>query len=296
MTTPFFNAVFGGDLARRVMSGLIAASVFGNVVVMTFTASRGTFPLSFSSVDIPRNKYTNLTVTTTVKQEIAKEGVLPLFFARSTTTPWALFRRRFFPDRSYDPERSPAPGLFLHWFFSMILIGASSVRTADVAYQILVSLYSYTIVLLIGFFTSLGLIYARWFCEDGQWVQRAGCNWGGPYPAIIYACICALCLVAPFVPPKEGSPFQNEVPWFLIPTIGLGFLLAGYIYYLGLWYGFSRFFRKRKQLVVDREAVIVREKGEYVQFMEIVERIWDVIRAPETNGHLLDDYGFGKDA
>ena len=42
MATVFFSAVFGGNQARRVMSGIIAASVFGNVVVMTFTASRGT--------------------------------------------------------------------------------------------------------------------------------------------------------------------------------------------------------------------------------------------------------------
>ena len=41
MATVFFSAIFGGNMARRVMSGLIAASVFGNVVVMTFTASRG---------------------------------------------------------------------------------------------------------------------------------------------------------------------------------------------------------------------------------------------------------------
>lgn len=41
MATVFFGAVFGGDLAPRVMSGIIAFSIFGNIVVMTFTASRG---------------------------------------------------------------------------------------------------------------------------------------------------------------------------------------------------------------------------------------------------------------
>ena len=42
MATVFFEDVFGTELAPRVMSGLIAFSVFGNIVVMTFTASRGT--------------------------------------------------------------------------------------------------------------------------------------------------------------------------------------------------------------------------------------------------------------
>ena len=43
MATVFFGAVFGGDLAKRVMSGIIAFSIFGNILVMTFTASRGMF-------------------------------------------------------------------------------------------------------------------------------------------------------------------------------------------------------------------------------------------------------------
>jgi hypothetical protein len=44
MATVFFGAVFGPGVAPRVMSGIIAASIFGNVVVMTFTASRGRQP------------------------------------------------------------------------------------------------------------------------------------------------------------------------------------------------------------------------------------------------------------
>lgn len=41
MATVFFREVFGTELAPRVMSGIIALSIFGNIVVMTFTASRG---------------------------------------------------------------------------------------------------------------------------------------------------------------------------------------------------------------------------------------------------------------
>lgn len=46
MATVFFREVFGNEIARRVMSGIIALSIFGNVVIMTFTASRGTFDLN----------------------------------------------------------------------------------------------------------------------------------------------------------------------------------------------------------------------------------------------------------
>ena len=41
MPTVFFSQVFGNDLAPRVMSGIVAFCLFGNIVVMTFTASRG---------------------------------------------------------------------------------------------------------------------------------------------------------------------------------------------------------------------------------------------------------------
>ncbi len=41
MATVFFTDVFGNEKAPRVMSGIIALSIFGNNVVMTFTAARG---------------------------------------------------------------------------------------------------------------------------------------------------------------------------------------------------------------------------------------------------------------
>lgn len=43
MATLFFSEIFGTDAAPRVMSGILALSIFGNIVVMTFTASRGKF-------------------------------------------------------------------------------------------------------------------------------------------------------------------------------------------------------------------------------------------------------------
>lgn len=42
MANIFFRDVFGNETAPRVMSGIIALSIFGNIVVMTFTASKGT--------------------------------------------------------------------------------------------------------------------------------------------------------------------------------------------------------------------------------------------------------------
>lgn len=163
----------------------------------------------------------------------------------------------------------------------MILIGATSARTADIAYQILVSLYSYTVVILVGLFTAGGLLYIRYFGEDGKWVERSGFKpLGGPTAAIIYTAITSFLIVAPFVKPGHGSPFLTEVKWYVIPTVGLSFLVLGYLYYLGLRYIVPRYFKVGKVLVADREAVIIREKGEYVQYLEIVDATWEARSGP----------------
>ena len=158
----------------------------------------------------------------------------------------------------------------------MILIGATSARAPDVAYQILVSLYAYTIVIMVGFFTASGLLIARFFKEEGEWVQLSGFKpWGGPTAAILYSAICAFLMAASFVPPKEGSPFLTEVKWHIVPTVGLSLLVLGYVYYLVLIYIVPPVFKKGKMLYADRSAVIVRENGEYVQYLEIVDTAWE---------------------
>ena len=179
----------------------------------------------------------------------------------------------------------------------MILIGSTSSRAPTVAYGILISLYAYVIVILIGLFTSLGLLYARYFGEDGKWVSRSGFKpLGGPSAAIIYAAICAFLLFATFVPPSKGSPFLSEVKWFVVPTVGLSFLLLGYAYYAVLVHVVPRFFTKRKMLVADREAVIVRENGEYVQFLEIVEAAWETCAEDDGGKGMGLEAGFGGGA
>ena len=41
IATLFFSKIFGNKVATRVMAVIMALSVFGNIVVMAFTASRG---------------------------------------------------------------------------------------------------------------------------------------------------------------------------------------------------------------------------------------------------------------
>lgn len=41
MATLFFKTAFQNEAAERVMAGIIAISIFGNLIITTFTAGKG---------------------------------------------------------------------------------------------------------------------------------------------------------------------------------------------------------------------------------------------------------------
>ncbi|KXJ87170.1 amino acid/polyamine transporter I, partial [Microdochium bolleyi] len=215
MAIVFFGHVFGDDneAAKRVMAAIIAVSISGNLLVMTYTASR-------------------------VKQEIAKEGILPwsLTFATSHRTPWAWWKGRHLAEDDPTLEQSPMAALVLHFFTSTLLVALTAMLEPSSAYSVLVTLYSYVINILIGFFTSLGLLYLK-FKRNRNWSNP---NFNPPFGwayALVYCLACAFMLVAAFVPPSDGSPYTNaaiKLPWYVVPAIGLSVPFWGIAWYLGL--------------------------------------------------------------
>jgi amino acid transporter len=272
MATVFFDQVFGNETAKRVMSAMIAFSIFGNIVVMTFTAAR-------------------------VKQEIAKEGILPfsLFFATGHTTSFARLKERFFPSRMLDNEhleQTPMAALGLHWFTSVFLIAVTSMMDIGTAYSALVGLYSYTIIILMGFFCSGGLLYLK-LNPSRNWREDANIKfWIDPLHAVIYCVTCGFLLVVSFVKPAEDSPYSytnSKIQWFVIPTIGLSTLVWGL-----MWYGGLRFvmYRKMKDLVVTRLALVVPDnkvEGQFIQKAEIIRHEWHV-RIPSSGASIDYDH------
>lgn len=164
----------------------------------------------------------------------------------------------------------------------MLMIGATSSKLPDVAYGLLVSLYSYTVVVLIGFFVASGLLYLRYFSEGNEWTAGSGFKpWGGPTAAIIYSITCAFLLVAAFLPPSAGSYFAKSstgIEWYIVPTVGLSASLLGYAYYLLFEYLIPSV--TKKVLVVDRDPTIVCVDGEWVQAFETVEACWEARSGP----------------
>lgn len=260
MATVFFEGLFGTDSgARRAMAALIAFSIFGNIVVMTFTAAR-------------------------VKQEIAKEGILPksLFFATSHTTPFAWLARRWGHAESNDPqerlEQTPMAALALHWCTSVFLILVTIPAKPTTAYNILVSLYSYTIIVLVGAWVSLGLILTKLRTDKFKWkLRRRYRPLVSPVHVIIYFSACCFVLICAFIPPSFGSPYAPKlagIKWYIVPTIGLSSPLWGLLWY----HCFMAYQRWTKwDLQVERKAFWMADPDdadEYVQRAEVVSHFW----------------------
>ncbi|OCK89960.1 amino acid transporter [Cenococcum geophilum 1.58] len=285
MATVFFRDLFGNVGAQRAMAGLIATSIFGNLLVMTFTAAR-------------------------VKQEIAKEGIIPfaLFFAKGSTTPWARLRARW-QNRNPRPaqeaveshlEQTPAAALGLHLFTSVFLVAITSMLNSGTAYSFLVSLYSYVIIVLLGFLVSGGLLYIK-FDKRREWKTISEGNfhpWLDPLHAIIYFAGTAFFMFATFAKPAADSPFSTkyqQYAWYLTPAVGMSSLLWGVVWWCGLK-GVMRY--RRKDLVVKRVPYIVQDcgpdgtdNGEWVQRAELVDHEW-IANVP-SRSISAEDYELG---
>lgn len=260
IATLFLGRVFGNDGARRAMDALIAFSIFGNLVVMTFTAAR-------------------------VKQEIAKEGILPfsLFFATSHTTPVAWLSARFSSKKwPQHLEQTPMAALGLHWFSSVFLIAVTSVTTPEKAYTVLVNLYSYVIVAGLGLVVSGGLLML-YIDRSRQW--RAYRNFKvlfAPLHAIIYFTVCIFVLYASFAKPPANSPFSaivnSGIQWFIVPAIGQSTWLWGVIWFAAL-HLFMRY--RRKELVVTRLPYIEEDPDDHGQWIQRAEIVTHELHARE---------------
>jgi len=272
---------------RRAMAALIACSVFGNILVITFTAAR-------------------------VKQEIAKEGILPysLFFASNYITPWAKLRRGRRRPRDDaitmvdnvnldDPEeQSPIAALGLHWFSSVFLIAISAwAKQPSQSYAFLISLFSYTNTCLIGFLVSFGLIYlkvdARFNPNGRQWSSKS--QWHPKFvtiPQTLFFLTTTVLLFAALAPVKaldsRYHPKTLGYQTYIVAIVGLTSLLWGVVWWLGLrWY--QR--KNHLELVVTREPLLNEyEGGNWLQRVEMVTHNWKLVIEPDRKGNQTVEY------
>jgi hypothetical protein len=263
----FLINVLGHQHATRVLTTFTAISSLGNIIGMTFIVSR-------------------------VKQEIAKEGVIPFakFFGENRT----LFSRWRSRNGSSQPEPTPLGALFLHWLFAVLLILLTWPAKPASAYRVLVNHYVYLTDIVPSFIMAIGMLYLR-FCT-GWSTKSLMPAWLSVLAAFVYALANGFPLVAVWIPPTRSSNDIYDLipgfPWYITGALSWALLAFGVLYWLGFRYVLPRVGARRgKEFVVEREPVFRMQDGERVQWHEIVLHSWVVKSEPEKRaGYSLDDF------
>ena len=198
-----------------------------------------------------------------MKQEIAKEGILPgaKFFGQSKNLSlgrflaWVqkdehsfinkkfhwLLKQSWLHPREHSQE-TPFGALFLHWSFTILMILVTIRLSPTDAYGVLVNLYSYTIVAVFGFAVAIGMLKLR-FSSRERWRQKSSfIPFFSILSALIYAIGSAYPIVASWVPPNIDT--KPTVAWFTTPTVAWSILAFGLVWYAGFNLYASRRARK----------------------------------------------------
>lgn len=235
-----------------------------------------------------------------MKQEIAKEGVLPFrkFIAQNIRVPSIPVGRLFGRFSKPVTEETPAGGLVLHWIISVILILATAAQVDPIAsYTILVSLYGYAIDAFFGLLLGLGLLFLR-FSSARKWALKSKAN---PFvsvsAALLFTIVNAFPIISAWVPPSKtvkhldtsnnnttsnglesSFPIGSKNPWFATPTVGWSLIALGVAYWFGFYYVVPRIgSHKGKELKVRRRLFFQEEHGYPVQWHEQLNFSWIIM-------------------
>ncbi|OXV08379.1 hypothetical protein Egran_03858 [Elaphomyces granulatus] len=238
------------DKARQLFAAFTAIASLGNIIVMTFTAAR-------------------------VKQEIAKEGILP----------FAKFFGESLPKDELNLRSEPIPvgALLLHWSITVLLILATSPKDQSSSYRLLTALLSYAVEAFFSIVLGIGMLYLRFTrtSSGGRWRDKSSSN---HVISIISAVITIVAntfpIVAAWIPPVTGlstciADKLSTYQWYVIATVGWSVLVCSVIYWLVFRFVLPRFGNRRGMVfVVEREPFLHSEHGYYVQYHEIVTFSW----------------------
>lgn len=218
-----------------------------------------------------------------VKQEIAKEGVLPWsrIIASDMQTPFSWVRGKIRGAANVcksDEENTPIAALFLHWLFSVILVVSPNIGDA---YLILLLLYSYALQVWVGFFLGAGLLYL--YLKPGStWESKSGFTpIGGWVWAAFFMLANLFMMIAPWIPPPQTPQFNKlvfeDTAFYVYPTVAVSIMAFGVLY----WVAFAKIYPRiiKKELKVNRVPII--QQG--VQIYEAVFFNWVNIHCSPPN-------------
>jgi len=250
----FFGNFTDDYKASQIFAAFNGISSLGNIIVMTFTAAR-------------------------VKQEIAKEGILPFakFFGESLP--------KDDPNNSNFTSRIeplPVGALLLHWSIAVVIIVAPWAIDPLPYYRLLTSVDSYTVEAFFSTVLGIGMLCLRFTqtSSGGRWRDKSSSN---HVISIIAAVITVVTngfpIIAAWFPPSSTTPkdITNILinPWYVVATVGWGVLVSSVIYWLVFQFVLPRLGnRKGMAFVVERKPFLHWENEYPVQYHEIVTFSW----------------------
>jgi hypothetical protein len=221
-----------------------------------------------------------------VKQEIAKEGILGRFWAKSYSFSWKKLRAT---RADHSSESTPVPALFLHWFFTTILVIAavvslrSTAHAARDAYFFVVSVYAYSIDVIVFAWVSLGMLYLR-IAPGSQWYLKSPANhWVSMAASLILLTGTAFPLICMWIPDPDKSTLgqSDTIPWYVSQTVGAGIFFFAFLYWLGFKYvaphiggNGGKTFTVQRRPYFRQERDLVTEQDYLIQAFEIVKTSW----------------------
>jgi hypothetical protein len=196
-----------------------------------------------------------------VKQEIAKEGILPYpkFFAQNTDLSlgrllnW-LRNKGIFPKLlrtswlrpEHHSEKTPVGAFVLHFLSCLILIFSTWGLSPDDAYNLLTTLSVYVINCFFGVFIGLGVLILRFKgpppSDDGDGQSTTPPKWTdltgrriNPVLSVFCASFFTICNAWPVVTTwiRPISSLADSLPWWLVPTIAWAVIVLGIAWFLG---------------------------------------------------------------
>ncbi|KAK0655084.1 amino acid permease-domain-containing protein [Cercophora newfieldiana] len=279
------------DQIRAVTGSFRALSAIGNVIVFTFTAAR-------------------------VKQEIAKEGVLPfsLFFASSYSFSFRHGFRRLPQTREgyqLHSSRAPAAALALHWTVTTLMIIGTvfsiSWRSHFPAYYLILASYAYGLDIVWFSVIGIAMLCLRLW-PGSRWRYKSPIpHTIGIIAALVFTVTNGFPLIAIWVIKDTAEPFlvksEGQVPWFTSQTFVFSVLAAGGLY----WFAFRFYVYQRKaktgdELEITRVPIFWRDRssaagveggsgygGELLLLYEIIKVRWRSYRRGEERESMVTE-------
>jgi hypothetical protein len=275
------HVVISNRQLQTIWATLKAISAGGNLIVVTFTVARG------NEIDVFLTLATNKGV---VKQEIAKEGILPysLLFAKSYDLSLSTLFRRQSPkadSNTISSEKTPAAALALHWVLTNIIVVGTVLAiqprpySSTPAFTFMSVVFAYIIYVTVFIFISFGLLCLR-FSRKVRWAEKSEFKhpWVSVTAAIILFAGSFFLLILMWVPDPAYPTLprtSNLVPWYVTQTFGLSIVAFAFLYWVGLrCYVLVRSAREGKTLYVKREPKFRVDPGGLTQIAEIVTLQW----------------------